>query len=54
MKIPKNVLSIVLFILGGGFTTLATWLDVQDTIESVKEMSAAEEEEEDENEDEEE
>lgn len=53
MKIPKNVLSIGLFVLGGVFTTLATWLDVQDTIESVKEMSAAEKEE-DENEDEEE
>lgn len=44
MKIPKGVLSIGFFVLGGAFTTLATWLDVQDTIESVKEMSTAEEE----------
>lgn len=43
MTIPKSVLSIGCFVIGGIFTTLATWLDVQDTIETAKELAAPEE-----------
>ena len=50
MKIPKSVLSIGCFIVGGIFTTLATWLDVQDTIETAKELATPEEGDEDEEE----
>lgn len=50
MKIPKGVLSIGCFIIGGIFTTLATWLDVQDTIDTAKKLAASEEDDEDEEE----
>lgn len=52
MKIPKSVLSIGCFVIGGIFTTLATWLDVQDTIETAKELATPDEDEEDEEEEE--
>ena len=53
MKIPKGVLSIGCFIIGGIFTTLATWLDVQDTIETAKELATPEEDDEEDDEEEE-
>lgn len=51
--IPKPVLSIVLLVIGGICTTAATWLDIQDTIETAKEL-AEETSKEDEEEEEEE
>jgi len=52
MKIPKSVLSIGCFIIGGIFTTLAAYIDMKDTMETAKEL--AEESMEDDGEDDEE
>lgn len=39
MKIPKSVLSIGCFIIGGIFTTLAAYIDMKDTMETAKELA---------------
>ena len=53
MKIPKSVLSIGCFVIGGIFTTLAAYIDMKDTMETAKEL-AEESIEDDEDEEEEE
>ena len=52
MKIPKSVLSIGCFVIGGIFTTLAAYIDMKDTMETAKELAEESMDEEDEEEEE--